>query len=139
MRQIRESRGLTRDELAAELTGCTASAVNKWERNLSPVPGWVEEKLFRTVKLELPLDELHALLDLAREEGKSFLGILGQAVHEYLAARATQPAAPPLAILASPGAYDSAAGLKVAEDPPAASQPGPAAKYAAIRTPRKSP
>lgn len=84
LRQLREARGLTRDQLATELGDCTGSTVNKWERGMHAIPQWVEDKMLRQVPLTLPIEELHALLDRARTEGIAFPELLGRAIRDYL-------------------------------------------------------
>jgi transcriptional regulator with XRE-family HTH domain len=84
LRHLRESRGLTREQLAAELGDCTASTLNKWEREINPVPTWVEEKMLRTLKVTLPLEELHWLLDEAITTGQSAETILADALRLWL-------------------------------------------------------
>lgn len=84
LRHLRENRGLTREQLAKELGDCSASGIVKWETGVSPVPTWVEEKMLRSVKLELPLEELELLLDYAKREGISFTHLLGDAIRLLL-------------------------------------------------------
>lgn len=85
LKAIRVSRNLTREQFAAELGDTSPSTLNKWERNISPVPEWVREKALRKVPLTLPLDALALLLDVAREQNKSFEQLLTIAIHQYLA------------------------------------------------------
>jgi transcriptional regulator with XRE-family HTH domain len=94
LRTLRESRGLTRDELATELGGCTAQAIVKWERGERPIPAWVEEKMLSNVKVTFPLTDLHELLDLAREENISFEDLLSEAIQELVKTRRSRPKAP---------------------------------------------
>ena len=94
LRSLREARGLTREQLAAELGDCTASTVNKWERGMHDIPGWVEDKMLSSVRVTFPLDELHELLDLARSEDLSFEDLLAEAIRELVKARRSRPKAP---------------------------------------------
>jgi transcriptional regulator with XRE-family HTH domain len=87
LKELRTGRGLTRAQMAAELGDCSPSTINKWERGINPVPNWVEEKLLRATKFELPVEDLHLLLDYAREQGITFEEVMAFAVREYLAAR----------------------------------------------------
>lgn len=80
LRQLRESRGLTREQLAAELGDCSSSTINKWERGMHDIPQWVAEKMLKNVKISFPMGDLHELLDLAREEKISFEDLISQAV-----------------------------------------------------------
>jgi|GEM_PF-2131296 len=83
LRHLRESRDLTRDELASELQ-CSASAIVHWEGGKRSIPAWVEEKMLRKVKVEMPLEDLDILLEHARATGKNFQQVLGDALRRYL-------------------------------------------------------
>lgn len=121
LRTLRESRGLTRDELATELGGCTAQAIVKWERGERPIPSWVEEKMLSNVQIRFPLTDLHALLDYARESGESFETFLSTAVREYLARhRSKSPGPSPVKTGALYPFPTDEPGLKVADAPPPA-------------------
>lgn len=95
---LRKSRGLTREELANELGGCTAQAIVKWERGERSIPAWVEEKMMRSIPITLPLDELHLLLAEAQASGKSAETIIAEAIRLWL--KAQRPAENILPILA---------------------------------------
>jgi transcriptional regulator with XRE-family HTH domain len=85
--QLRAIRGeRTREQFAAELGDCSASTLNKWERNISPVPQWVAEKALRKVPLTLPIDAMALLIDYSRETNQPFEKVLTTAIHHYLAA-----------------------------------------------------
>lgn len=86
LHHIRKSRSQTREEMAITL-GCSASAIVQWEGGTRAIPDWVEDKLLRQVPITLPLEELHALLDLARAEQVSFDTLLTESLREYLRAR----------------------------------------------------
>jgi transcriptional regulator with XRE-family HTH domain len=94
LRSLREARGMTRDQLAAHLGDCTGSTINKWERNINPVPGWVAEKMLQTVKVSFPLGDLHQLLDLSRELDISFDELLAEGIQLVIASRREKPQAP---------------------------------------------
>lgn len=87
LRSIREARGETREAFAAFLGDCSASTVNKWERDLSPVPAWVAEKAISKLTINLPIDDLQELIDYARAEDVDFIHVLGDAIRELLARR----------------------------------------------------
>jgi transcriptional regulator with XRE-family HTH domain len=121
LRTLRESRGLTRDELATELGGCTAQAIVKWERGERPIPAWVEEKMLSNVEIKFPISDLHTLLDYARESGESFETFLSTAVREYLAKHRSKQAAPTPVTTGAVYQFPSDdPTLKVAEDAPPA-------------------
>lgn len=95
LRSLRERRGLTRDQLASDLGGCTAQAIVKWERGERPIPSWVEEKMLRNMQLEFPLEEVNELLHLAKEAGMDFKDLLIEAARHVAASRAQgKPEAP---------------------------------------------
>jgi len=98
--------------MAEELGDCSPSTINKWERGINPVPNWVEEKLLRTTKFDLPIEDLHVLLDYARENGSNFEEIMAIAVREYLTARKKSGKVVPLPTIGPPTA-------RAAEDPAA--------------------
>lgn len=87
LRSLREARGLTRQQLADFLGDCSHSTVNKWERDISPVPEWVAEKMLREVNITLPLADLHLLLNEAISRDVSFPQILSEAIRDYIAKR----------------------------------------------------
>lgn len=86
LEHLRKSRKLTRAELAEELGNCTASTIVNWESGRSPVPVWVEEKMLQKVRVDLPLDELNALVNLAIKRGLNFEDILAEAITRYVEA-----------------------------------------------------
>ncbi len=88
LKALRISRGLTREQFAAEFN-TSASTLNKWERNINPVPDWVEEKALRNVPLTLPLEALARLLDYSRNHDMPFERVLALAIQQYLAAQGT--------------------------------------------------
>lgn len=125
LKALRDARGFTREQLAAELGDCSASTINKWERNINPVPGWVEDKMLSNVKIAFPLKYLHQLLDLAREEGISFKQLLSEAISDRLASRRekSQPhpvkSGPTAKAAASPSTIISMPPQHIAADAPA--------------------
>lgn len=111
LRQLRESRGLTRAELAEELGDCSASTVNKWERGMHAIPAWVRDKMLGHVKLDLPLEELQILLEVARVRRVDFSKLLAEAIRAYIADRRIEKKTPPpiegsfSRVAESPGSY----------------------------------
>lgn len=94
LKALREARNLTREQLATALGDCSQSTINKWERNINPVPDWVEEKMLSNVQIHFPLTDLHALLDYSRESGESFEDFLSAAVREFIANHRSKHPAP---------------------------------------------
>lgn len=93
LRAFRESMTLTREAFAEMLGDCSASTVNKWERDMHAIPKWVEEKCYRSSKFELPIEEMNQLLQIALAEQKDFQHILTEALRHYIAQRG-KPEAP---------------------------------------------
>lgn len=87
LRALRESRKWSQSELAEFLGDVGYGAVAKWEKNLSTVPQWAQDKLLSSVRLSLPLHELAELLSYAREDGKTFEETLAHALRAYLHSR----------------------------------------------------
>jgi transcriptional regulator with XRE-family HTH domain len=111
LRNIRESKPWTRDQMAKHLGGCTAQAVVKWERDERPIPQWVEEKLLRNIEVTLPLEDLAQLLNLAVKRNQPFNQMLAEVISTYLVTQ--QPNAGKAQAL-TPTPMDPA--TKVAED-----------------------
>lgn len=84
LRHIRESKGLTRAEFARVIGNCSASGIVKWESGNPAVPQWVADKLLSSVKLELPLTDLAALVNHATAHGLKFEDLLSTALQDYL-------------------------------------------------------
>lgn len=89
---LREGRHQTREELASYLGDTTASTINKWERNINPVPAWVEEKMLTNTELKFSIKELGELLQMATEENISFDELLTLSIQSTLAKRRAQKA-----------------------------------------------
>jgi transcriptional regulator with XRE-family HTH domain len=93
LRQLREARGLTRDELAAEL-GCSAGAIVQWEHGKRTIPGWVEERMMRAIPVTLPLADLAAFLDHCRARDLDFHTALSEALTDWLITQTGQSVTP---------------------------------------------
>ena len=88
LRTLREANGQSLRELAQMLGDeMDHTTLSRWERSDSEVPQWVSDKLLGATSVEMPLSELHALLDTARADNKDFKELLGEALREYLAKR----------------------------------------------------
>lgn len=92
LRTLREGRHQTREELASYLGDTTASTINKWERNINPVPAWVEEKMLTNTELKFSIKELGELLQMATEEKISFDELLTLSIQSTLAERRAKKA-----------------------------------------------
>jgi DNA-binding transcriptional regulator YiaG len=116
LRAIREGRGWTREKMASFLGDCTASTVNKWERGMHSIPGWVEDKLLRTVEINLPIQDLSQLLSAAKDQNKPFEAVLTDAIRAWIQRNTPAP----------PTTYQAAAAdtpqPMVAEEPPPPAQ-----------------
>ncbi|MBK9496935.1 MAG: helix-turn-helix transcriptional regulator [Xanthomonadales bacterium] len=84
---MRESRKWSQTELADFLGDVTFATISKWEKGISPIPQWAQDKLLSSVRLSLPLHELAELLSYAREDGKTFEETLALALRAYLHSR----------------------------------------------------
>lgn len=63
------------------------TTVSRWERQPEDIPAWASEKLLATTQITLPLDELHQLLDAAREDNTPAQQLIAQAIIAYLEKR----------------------------------------------------
>jgi transcriptional regulator with XRE-family HTH domain len=112
LKHIRLTRGLNLREMADLIGDISHTTVMRWGNDPhTEVPDRVTEKLFRTLPVTLPLEDLHSLLELAREDKLSFQQIITGAFKAYLTAKNPAPADN---ILPLPLPAESA---KVAEDP----------------------
>ncbi len=94
LRKLRADRGLTREELAKEL-GCSAGAIVQWETDPNKpgsrsIPDWVAEKMYRTLPIELTIDELSELYDICRELGISMHQLVADALRPKIQERIRQ-------------------------------------------------
>lgn len=106
LRKLRESRNLTREELAQKLN-CSASAIVQWELAKREIPAWVEKEMMQGVELTFPLDQLNEMMNIAREMDMSFEDLLKESIQHALAARRSKP----LASTVSPEAMPQAANI----------------------------
>ena len=104
LRKLREDRGWTRNRMAEELGGISASAIVHWEGGNREIPAWVEDKLFRQIEVAFPLPLLKELIDIAIAEDTNFEQLLAAAIRDYLAAR-RQPSVPAPGINETPAMY----------------------------------
>lgn len=108
---LRKQRMLTREELAKEL-GCSASAIVHWEGGAREIPDWVAEKMYRTLPIELTIDELGELYDICRELGIGMHQLVGDALRPKIQERIRQREA---AATRKPIQYSSGQGGSVPE------------------------
>lgn len=96
----RKAHDLTLREVAEQLGGLTHTTISRWENSTEQIPQWATEKLLARTQITLPLDELHQLLDLAREQNIPARELIAQALRHYLVTREAAAAAPKAAIIA---------------------------------------
>ena len=84
LQHIRDSKGLSQKAFGA-LFGASAANVSRWEKGIHDVPTWVTTELLRTVKIPLPIEDLHSLVEYARRENQPLETILADAIRSYLA------------------------------------------------------
>lgn len=84
LRALREARHMTREELAEWLGDCSASTVNKWERDINPVPQLVAEKMLSSVQIRLPLNEIAALVQHCNDHAIDFERFLSDAILAHI-------------------------------------------------------
>jgi transcriptional regulator with XRE-family HTH domain len=87
LRYLREQRGMTRKQLADYLGDSTESTVNKWERNINPVPSWVADKMFSKLPITFTIEELSEMYEICREEGLSMGELLQEATRDLIKSR----------------------------------------------------
>ena len=115
LRYLREQRGLSREELAAELGDTAASTVNKWERGINPIPSWVADKMFAKLPITFTVQELSEMYELCREEAFSMGELIQEAVRMRLEQRRASQTKGIQNITYRSAPEQS---MRVAEDPP---------------------
>ena len=78
-----EAKNLTQKDLA-QLLGTSPQNITNWIKGKHDIPTWVEKELFRTVKIPLPIEDLHSLVEHARREHQPLETILAAAIRAYL-------------------------------------------------------
>ena len=89
-RQIREGKKFSRRELAHHL-GCSASAIDKWERGERPIPKWAIEKMIVDVEITLSLDSLNTLTRIAASSGVPLQTFLTNTIRNLASGQETSP------------------------------------------------
>jgi transcriptional regulator with XRE-family HTH domain len=67
LRELREERRMTREELAVELD-CSAGAIVHWEGGKRSIPSWVADKMYSQMPITFTVQELGEMYDICREE-----------------------------------------------------------------------
>lgn len=104
----RKAHDLTLREVAEQLGGLTHTTISRWENSTEQIPQWATEKLLARTQITLPLDELHQLLDLAREQNIPARELIAQALRHYLVTReliAQAPSSPVIDVNEEPTPY----------------------------------
>lgn len=100
LKQYRKDHDLTGRAVASDLLGGEVhySTITDWEKKPDKeIPKWASDKILGKTQITLPLEELHQLLDAARDENVPAQAIIAQALQEWLLKRRTekQDSAPP--------------------------------------------
>jgi transcriptional regulator with XRE-family HTH domain len=93
LRVWRTSHDLTLREVADRLS-VTHTTISRWEADPEEIPSWATDKLLGKTEIQLPLNELHQLLDIARTEGRTFQEIMSEAIRALLRDRTGSEAQP---------------------------------------------
>jgi transcriptional regulator with XRE-family HTH domain len=101
LKQLRKDRGLTREELASQL-GCSASAIVHWEGGAREIPSWVEEKMLKNIQLTFPLEQLHEMMNMARDLEMSFEDLLKESIQHVITTRRSKTGASTVSPEATP-------------------------------------
>jgi transcriptional regulator with XRE-family HTH domain len=99
MKAWREAAGLTLNEAAFMLHGdVTQPTLSRWEQSEKAIPQWACDIFLGATKITLSVDELHALLDFARKNDRSFNEVLAEAIRSWLSRQPTKNIRTPLAL-----------------------------------------
>jgi transcriptional regulator with XRE-family HTH domain len=92
MKAWREAAGLTLNEAAFMLHGdVTQPTLSRWEQSEKAIPQWACDIFLGATKVTLAVTELHALLDYARRNNKSFNAVLADAIRHWLSLQPIKP------------------------------------------------
>jgi transcriptional regulator with XRE-family HTH domain len=92
MKAWRDAAGLTLVEAATMLNGdVTQPTLSRWEQSEKPIPQWASDIFLGATKITLSVAELHALLDYARRNNKSFNAVLADAIRHWLSLQPIKP------------------------------------------------
>jgi transcriptional regulator with XRE-family HTH domain len=92
----RQAHDLTLRQIADEYFSgdVTHVTISRWENSTEQIPQWATEKLLARTQITLPLDELHQLLDFAREQNIPARELIAEALRHYLVTREITARAP---------------------------------------------
>lgn len=93
LKQYRKDHDLTGRAVASDLLAGEVhySTITDWEKKPEKeIPKWASDKILGKTQITLPLDELHQLLDAAREANVPAQTIIAQALQEWLQKRRTE-------------------------------------------------
>lgn len=86
MKAWRLAEGLSLIEVAKLLNNQVSQpTLSRWEQSQKEIPKWASDIFFGVTTVSMPLAELHALLDQAKIQNKSFRVILAEAIREWIA------------------------------------------------------
>ena len=103
MKAWREAAGLTLNEAAFMLHGDVSQpTLSRWEQSEKAIPQWACDIFLGATKITLSVDELHALLDYARKNDRSFNEVLAEAIRSWLSRQNTKNIRTPLGLVATP-------------------------------------
>jgi transcriptional regulator with XRE-family HTH domain len=93
MKAWRTAAGLTlRDVATAYLSSeVTHTTLSRWEQIEKAIPQWACDIFLGATKVTLAVTELHALLDYARRNNKSFNAVLADAIRHWLSLQPIKP------------------------------------------------
>ncbi len=76
----------------------TQPTLSRWEQSEKAIPQWACDIFLGATKITLSVDELHALLDYARKNDRSFNEVLAEAIRSWLSRQNTKNIRTPLAL-----------------------------------------
>lgn len=74
----------------------TQPTLSRWEQSEKAIPQWACDIFLGATKITLSVDELHALLDYARKNDRSFNEVLAEAIRSWLSRQNTKNIRTPL-------------------------------------------
>lgn len=89
LKHWRESQDMSLRTLAEDILGkeVTHSTLSRWEASAEPIPKWASDTLLKITQVSLPLQDLHDLLNAAKDDKINFQELLALCIREHLERR----------------------------------------------------
>jgi len=97
LKHWRESQNLSLRTVADDILDkeVTHTTLSRWEASTDPIPKWASDTLLKITQVSLPLQDLHDLLNVAKDDHLNFQDLLAFCIREHLERRRKAKEQPP--------------------------------------------